>query len=709
MTTVPAEGSEPQQLSIPDIAGMSLAEAAVAYAQAGWFIAPTDPTDCRNPGSYLGIGWPAKTTNLPAKVAKFWSKNPDAGIALHLGRSRAIAADLDVDIVPEDMSALHLGITQLSRLGGSQRGHRVFATQRTFINGKLRDESGRPVGEVRSGNAVIIASPTPHTKGGLYTWQSFGVVPALTKDARKHFLPAPEPSSNDVEAFFAAYSGSEGQNLAYCLPMAISRFQRLVESGEKNRHDAMFDALCIVLKEAHAQAYAAKAGADQLLAVWRELGIETEPGHDRGEWRRMLSAAVAVANGDDPIDRRKIMARDFGTDTRTPETDSSDDVDDPFAPESIATIVDEYNPMSDPWYAEMRLRRLRTRYIDEQLKREALEAAWQPIPDQGDLATQLANMEPDEPQIVSGLLIEGIAQINAQYKAGKTTLVTNLIGALASGERFLNRFDISKDFSGNIAHWNLEVSRNVLLGWYGRHDLTPQARRRILPLSVRGNLSLDFNNPLAVEWTIKWLQNNNIKAWIIDPLSKLFRDDENNNAEFNAWWFKLEHIFAEAGLRLIVIVHHTGHNGQRARGASAMMGNPDVLLNYSHPGDFGEIPSTSIRHLEAFGRGIELPPVEIDFDPAANALYATGSGRTRNEARSEEKAQKVGLAVWASEDTLNAGQLYKSLGWNNSGKNSTGNAAAVAHAEELGYIQRQKKGTATVHLRGSVDPRKIGE
>ena len=54
--------------------------------------------------------------------------------------------------------------------------------------------------------------------------------------------------------------------------------------------------------------------------------------------------------------------------------------------------------------------------------------------------------------------IEGIAPTNgrallvAQYKAGKTTLVGNLIRALADGEPFLGHFDVTRPAQGNRAH-----------------------------------------------------------------------------------------------------------------------------------------------------------------------------------------------------------------------------------------------------------------
>jgi hypothetical protein len=38
---------------VPDVAGLSLVNAAVAYAEAGWYVLPTAPAAMKNPGSVV--------------------------------------------------------------------------------------------------------------------------------------------------------------------------------------------------------------------------------------------------------------------------------------------------------------------------------------------------------------------------------------------------------------------------------------------------------------------------------------------------------------------------------------------------------------------------------------------------------------------------------------------------------------------------------
>lgn len=366
-----------------------------------------------------------------------------------------------------------------------------------------------------------------------------------------------------------------------------------------------------------------------------------------------------------------------------------------------------YDPVADTAELGKVVRqRQRYRYAEDVVARQRLEEQWRPIDEQGSLDHQLSQVDTTPLYLVDGIFpANTICQLNAQFKCGKTTLVTNLVHCLAERGPFLGQFGIHPGFKGNVAHWNLEVSQTTLLSWYRKQAMAPEALGRVFPLSVRGNLRLDFSNEMAVEWTIKWLQNNNIKVWIVDPLSKLFREDENNNLELNRWWLKLEHIMAEARVKLVLLVHHTGHSNQRARGASAMMGNPDVLLNYTHAGNLGDVPPSTVRFLEAFGRDVDLAATEIDYRADTNTLFCTGSGRTRSAARTDDLARKAGVAVWSADQRLKTGDLYAQLGWKPSGPKSRDYTAAILQAVREDFIKQATEGRTKWHSPGSVDPR----
>ena len=64
------------KLHIPDLdPEASVLDAALAYAAAGWYIAPTDPArDVKNPGTVLGGGWPSKTSRDPKQIAAWFAE-----------------------------------------------------------------------------------------------------------------------------------------------------------------------------------------------------------------------------------------------------------------------------------------------------------------------------------------------------------------------------------------------------------------------------------------------------------------------------------------------------------------------------------------------------------------------------------------------------------------------------------------------------------
>ena len=114
----------------------------------------------------------------PDQIRARWSDHPDAGIAWDVGRSGAVAFDLDRDDKPDDMpdevwSALQTGVIHATRRTGA-RGHYIFACKPDEF-GNSAGSFGR-WGEVRCSNGVIILAPTPHsdadTKDGLYRWRA---------------------------------------------------------------------------------------------------------------------------------------------------------------------------------------------------------------------------------------------------------------------------------------------------------------------------------------------------------------------------------------------------------------------------------------------------------------------------------------------------------------------------------------------------------
>lgn len=162
--------------TVPDLPpGITVPAAAAEYARCGWYVLPVDPAT-KHPGSLVGASWQFQSSRQPGQIDAWWQRWPDASLALHTGRSGAVAFDGDtMTRFPATLTPYLAGLAfQSTDLSDSRRGHYVAACTPMAYGCSLAGfpEGGREWGEVRSGNSVIIAEPTPHTReGGRYQWQ----------------------------------------------------------------------------------------------------------------------------------------------------------------------------------------------------------------------------------------------------------------------------------------------------------------------------------------------------------------------------------------------------------------------------------------------------------------------------------------------------------------------------------------------------------
>lgn len=174
----------------PDVVGLTVRQAAVAYAEAGFTVGPT--VSGKNPGYLLGNRWQDKTSSNPSTVDGWFDGrgrddwNPQraqeepTSVFLHCGPSGVVVFDLDnPEGLPDDLREVfeaHPTARQVSRRDGS-RYHVVYATEPDeFGNG--RGSLPKGWGDVRGGNGVIILEPSPHPKPeGTYEWVRHDMAP----------------------------------------------------------------------------------------------------------------------------------------------------------------------------------------------------------------------------------------------------------------------------------------------------------------------------------------------------------------------------------------------------------------------------------------------------------------------------------------------------------------------------------------------------
>lgn len=288
----------------------------------------------------------------------------------------------------------------------------------------------------------------------------------------------------------------------------------------------------------------------------------------------------------------------------------------------------------------------------------------------------------------------GRVLLAAAAKAGKTTMMTNLLGCLADGGAFLNMFDTQPvDPGRSIVYLNLEVSGNQMRRWLRRAGVRNTDAVHVV--NLRGQLSaLTLASEDGRARVAGWLRDLGAQVVILDPLAPLLASlslDENSNtdiATFFAWWS--ETLFA-AGVADDIVCHHAGHYGGRSRGASRLMDEPDALWTITRDVALDEddddiYAGHEPRFFKATGRDVEQPEQPLTFDPDTGLLeLGTGSRKAmRAQALSRQAQERVIARIDAGATSTR--DIIKNNG------NEKQNVAALEDLVSQGVLQRQELG-----------------
>ena len=299
-------------LTLPDVTGMTLTQAALAYAGAGWYVLPVAPGS-KNPGSVVGKDWHKKSSRDPDQIAAWWAQNLGYGIALHVGRSGAVAFDLDAMTLVVIVDAGRPDIAEALRSAGAingtraegDRGHYLFACEPNEF-GNSAGEFSR-WGEVRGANGVIVVAPTVHpdadSKGGCYRQIKTGVLTPLPNVLRECLSDPGESVDplNDAELdeFLDKHDNPFGCDYADCEHTPdgpVNKFNRRTGDEGASRHDTMVnDVLPWAFREAIAGCYPAREAFDALRTAWDDAMAATGERHRHGELYRLAKHAAARA------------------------------------------------------------------------------------------------------------------------------------------------------------------------------------------------------------------------------------------------------------------------------------------------------------------------------------------------------------------------------------------------------------------------------
>lgn len=207
--------------------------------------------------------------------------------------------------------------------------------------------------------------------------------------------------------------------------------------------------------------------------------------------------------------------------------------------------------------------------------------------------------------------------IFAQFKAGKTTLIGNLVRSLADGVLFLGEALVTGLAPGEtVVLLDFEMSEAQLKLWLQEQGIVNTDRVVVKPL--RG-IARTFNI-LDAKCRSQWaadLRDVNCRFLIIDcigPLMSALDLDESNNTQAAQFLRLIDELLVEAGVPNCWLVHHMGHDDRRPRGASAVLGWCDVAITLSRTGDV----STGQRSISAAGRDVSQPKRNLIYDPVTH-------------------------------------------------------------------------------------------
>lgn len=299
-------GSLPRQgvarLAIPDVSGMDVLSAALAYAAAGWYVGP-----CRgkHPGSVLGKGWQTKTSRDPRTIIDWFAGMPEGlGVFLHVGRSGAVAFDRD-EMTDEAGEVIAACIVADAPRYTSRRDDLAHTTCVVLAPhaGVPSNRSPWPGLDVRGANGVIVAPPSPHPEpDGLYRWRTTGEVPPCPPMLAARLTPAAEAEATatdaEVEAFLSTCTRTvvdpDGRTKAM-----LERYEREARAG--SRHQALVSVAPWFMRAA----MAGVAGRDDIARLTglhlSMLADATHPNGQRAggdEVKGVLAWALAQARAD---------------------------------------------------------------------------------------------------------------------------------------------------------------------------------------------------------------------------------------------------------------------------------------------------------------------------------------------------------------------------------------------------------------------------
>lgn len=277
--------------------------------------------------------------------------------------------------------------------------------------------------------------------------------------------------------------------------------------------------------------------------------------------------------------------------------------------------------------------------------------------------------------------IGGRVLLAAQYKAGKTSLIANLLRSLVDGDDFLGRY--ATEAVGRVVLIDTELDERMLRAWL--RDQNIRNRAAISVLSMRGQLSSFgiLDDRTRADWAERIAGADVVMLDCLRPCLDALGLSEDKEA--GRFLVAFDSLCTEAGAAEAVVVHHMGHSQERSRGDSRLLDWPDVLWKIVRDtDDEGENIESGDRFFSAIGRDVNVPESLLDWNPQTRGLMVCGGGRAEKKARNSVAEVVEVLRLPGHADGLTHRQLVAALGEFGVGRNVA--RKAIKQAIEDGVV-----------------------
>jgi len=618
-------GTKVKQASIESSDSPTLAESAIAYAARGWAVFPLQP---RGKTPITAHGCKDATSDIDV-IAQWWTRTPNAKIGIATGGlSGIVVIDIDGECGKESFEAItednDLPETLTSATGGGGF-HLIFDAGEEAIKNS-QGTIGKGI-DTRGDGGYIVAPPSVHESGLVYTFDDAGIEPAPLPDwlRPEHYKAkpqvAPQQPARPRQAMADDNRIERARAYLEAMPGAIQG-----QSG----HNALLAAATAMVHGFEL------SETDALNLLWSEYNPRCSPQWDASnpKERRDFERKVSQASKLPHTQPRGWLLADAGS------FSADDDEAIRHGGEIIAAIMKGNS---------------RTRK-----ESAAPDLSLVPMP-----AGELCENYPElRPIIIDGLMRETeTCNIIAGSKVGKTFLGIDMALSVATGRPWLDRFTVAP---GKVLYIDCELHRNTFAK---RIRDVAQARgisrveyaQAMDILSLRGQLRDIFE----LRSFFATIPAGKYRLIVLDALYRLIPKgiDENSNADMTQVYNAIDS-YGEATNAGFVVVHHASKGGQGEKnvtdigaGAGAISRAADNHLTLiAHEAEDDAVvvqgKARSFPPIKPFSLRWDFPTWTIADDLAPTVKGSRGRKEPEKKWTPEDFAQ-----AFASSDPRNTGRI----------------------------------------------------